>query len=101
MNISMKNGIVTINGEAFIGRNIQINNEKVVVDGVVQSTQLTGDVSVTISGDVESLHAKACKVQVGGNVERLDAYGSSVSMSGKLGSVGAVGCSIKDVVTEK
>ncbi len=49
------NGNVTIDGKTFSGRNIQINNSKVIIDGVVQDGELVGDVNITVEGDVESI----------------------------------------------
>lgn len=64
----MKNGKVTIDGKTFTGRNVQINNNKVVVDGVTQDGELVGDITVTVHGDVETLsntNGKVNAVNVG------------------------------------
>lgn len=56
MNISMKNGKVTIDGKTFSGNNVSINgNGKVIVDGKVQDGELVGEIHVSVIGDVESV----------------------------------------------
>lgn len=63
MNISMKNGKVTIDGKTFKGSKVQINNNKVIVDGVVQEGELVGDINVVVHGDVETLENTNGKVE--------------------------------------
>lgn len=55
MNLTMKNGKCVIDGKSFYGSNIQINGNKVTVDGVLQDGELVGDITVTVHGDVEVL----------------------------------------------
>ena len=56
MNINMRSGgKVTIYGRTFSGRDVVIQNGKVVVDGKTQDGELVGDVSVVVHGDVEIL----------------------------------------------
>lgn len=63
MNINLKGtGNVTIDGKSFTGGNIQINGNKVIVDGVVQDGELIGDIKVTVHGDVERLQTGSGRV---------------------------------------
>lgn len=55
MKLSMKNGKVTIDGREFSGRSISISGDRVIVDGVQVEGSLSGPISVTVNGDVESL----------------------------------------------
>lgn len=56
MNINMSgNGRVVIDGREFKGNNIQIKDNKVIVDGRTQKGELVGDINVTVHGDVELL----------------------------------------------
>lgn len=55
MNLLMKNGKIVIDGKTFAGSNIQINGNKVIVDGVTQDGELVGDINITVNGDVESI----------------------------------------------
>lgn len=64
MKITSKGGSVTIDGRTFSGRSIQINGDKVVVDGVVQSGSLVGDISVTVNGDCQSVENSTGDVRV-------------------------------------
>lgn len=49
------NGKVTVDGVTFTGKSVSIVNGKVVVDGKTQEGSLTGPITVTVDGDVQSL----------------------------------------------
>ena len=55
MNLNMRNGRIVIDGREFHGNNVTISHGKVTVDGVVQDGELSGHISVTVHGDVQSL----------------------------------------------
>lgn len=55
MNLNMRNGRVVIDGREFHGNSVTISNGKVTVDGVVQDGELSGPITVTVHGDVQSL----------------------------------------------
>ncbi|AUR89145.1 hypothetical protein NVP1121O_117 [Vibrio phage 1.121.O._10N.286.46.C4] len=79
MNITMKSskGVVTIDGKSFSGKNVVISGDKVVIDGVTQEGSLVGDVTVTVTGDVETLSTQS------GNVN-ADKVGSVKTASGDV-----------------
>lgn len=77
MNLTMKNGKCVIDGKSFSGSNIQINGNKVTVDGVVQDGELVGDITVTVHGDVETLE------NTNGNV-KANNVGSVKTTNGKV-----------------
>ena len=62
MKISMNNGRVEIDGKSFVGQNIQISGNKVLVDGKAQAGELVGDIIVTVHGDVQSIDDVVGKV---------------------------------------
>lgn len=62
MNLNMRNGKIVIDGREFHGSNVTISNGKVTVDGVVQDGELSGPISVTVHGDVQSLENHAGNV---------------------------------------
>ena len=72
-----------VDGKSFTGNNVQICNGKVVVDGVTQDGTLTGDVNVTVHGDVESLENHCGKVTAQ-NVGEINTGSGDV----KCGNVG-------------
>lgn len=97
MNINMKGrGSVTIDGRTFTGRSITISGDKVIVDGVEQSSSLVGPVSVQVNGDVERLESSSGNVTVqgaagsvkttSGDVRCGDVQGSVNTMSGDVTS---------------
>jgi len=55
LNMKIGSGRVVIDGREFNGRSIQINGDRVIVDGVQVEGSLSGPVSVQVYGDVESL----------------------------------------------
>lgn len=94
MNISMKNGRIEIDGREFTVRNnVSINGKKVIVDGVVQSGELVGEIHVVVHGDVDSINMGSGDVtalNVGGirtgsgDVKCADVYGSINTGSGDV-----------------
>lgn len=82
---------VQINGVTYTGQNVTINNDKVVVDGVVQKQSLAGPITVTVHGSCESLSTTSGDVYVNGN------SGSVTSVSGDIDVVGNVEGAIKTV----
>lgn len=112
MKISMRGGSsrVQIDGKTFIGNNVVIDGNKVIIDGQVQDGELIGDVNITVHGDVESLSLssgtvkanKAGRIQThSGDVECGDVNGSVSTMSGSVecgnisGSVSTMSGSVK------
>lgn len=71
-------GRITIDGRDFVGRNITINDDRVIVDGVEQEGYLVGPVSIAITGDVERLETTSGDVEVSGTC------GSVSTMSGDV-----------------
>lgn len=93
MKISMKNGDVVIDGRSFTGRNITINGDKVIVDGVTQEGTLVGNITVTVNGDVDQLSTTSGKVYattvtsvktVSGDVRCQDVHGNVQTVSGDV-----------------
>lgn len=101
----MKNGKVTIDGKSFTGSNISINNNKVIVDGVVQDGELIGDVNVVVHGDVELLENTSGTIKAGnvgqvktvsGDVDCCDVSGNVQTVSGDV-NCGNINGSVKTV----
>lgn len=64
---------ITINGKSYdvAGRNIVINNDKVMVDGVMVESGLSGIVKIEFTGDLASLDCTTATINgnVKGNVD--------------------------------
>lgn len=93
MNLTMKNGSVTIDGKSFTGTNIQIDGDKVVVDGVTAEGSLVGNINVVVNGDVDTLENTSGAVHVrdagsvrtvSGNVICEDVTGNVKTVSGDV-----------------
>ena len=96
MKIRSKNSNnISIDGKMFSGKCVTIVGNKVTVDGVEQEGELTGDVNITVDGDVYSIEnssgvVKANKANtiktMSGDVECGDVSGMVKTMSGDITS---------------
>ena len=105
MNLSMKNGRIVVDGREFRGNNVTISDGKVVVDGVLQSGELTGDINIVVHGDIEKLQNTSGDVtakNVGsikttsGDIKCEEVGGSISTVSGDV-SCGDISGSVKTV----
>lgn len=87
-------GYIQINGKTYVGNNIQISNNKVIIDGVVQESGASGVVEVNVTGDIGSLKVTG-SATVNGNVKGSVDAGGSVkcgNVSGDVDAGGSVNC---------
>ena len=87
---------ITINGKTItcLGTNIVINNGKVIVDGKTIQESNSGDIKVTIEGDVNKIDCGG-SVEVHGNSGSIDCGGScevSGDVKGDIDAGGSVTC---------
>lgn len=87
MKINTGGSSVTIDGRTFTGRNISINGDKVVVDGVEQSGSLVGPVSVTVNGDADSIETGSGTVTITGSAGRVETMSGDVHCGAVSGDV--------------
>lgn len=90
MNIVMKNGTITINGTQYQGRSFNIDGDKVIIDGVPQAGNLTGPVSIQITGDVQSIDGCADSIAVTGSCGSVKTVSGDVSCGPVTGGVQTV-----------
>ena len=89
---------VVINNVSYSGRNVSINGDKVVVDGVVQSTSLVGPITVTVDGPCESDYTIYGDIRINGNVGSINATSGDVDVQGSVeGSIRTVSGDVKVV----
>lgn len=89
---------ITINGKTYevYGNNIKIMNDKVIVDGVVISEGLTGEVTIKFEGDLAKLDAT--NVVVNGNVVG-DVDCTSLQVTGSInGDVDATNVKASEII---
>lgn len=86
MNLNMRNGRIVIDGREFHGNNVTINNGKVTVDGVVQDGELSGPITVTVHGDVQSLENHSGNVTAQ-NVGEISTGSGDVKCGNVSGSI--------------
>ncbi|MDZ5602546.1 hypothetical protein SJI00_07150 [Pseudomonas sp. RP23018S] len=87
MKIRASGSSVTIDGRTFTGRNISINGDKVVVDGVEQAGSLVGPVSVTVNGNAESVENGSGTVTVTGSAGQIETMSGDVYCGAVSGDV--------------
>lgn len=90
MKINTSGSSVTINGQVFNGRSISITGDKVVIDGVVQSTSLVGPINVVVNGNADSVETIDGKVEVTGSVGRIKTMSGDVHCADVSGDVGTM-----------
>lgn len=49
--------MIQINGRTYVGNNIQIKNDTVIIDGVVQEKGLSGILEIKVEGNLVNLQA--------------------------------------------
>lgn len=81
----MSGSSVTINGKTYTGKNIHINGDKVIIDGVVQDgVALVGPITVTVNGDVESLRTTSGDITVNGSTGSIQSTSGDVEVKGDV-----------------
>ena len=92
---------ITINGKTFTtkGNNISVINDKVMVDGVIIESGLSGIVKIQFDGDVANLDAS--NVEIVGNINgNIDS--SNLKVSGDIkGNVDCSNLTCRDIYANK
>ena len=88
--------MVVINRKTYAGNSVVVQNDVVIIDGVVQGNgeTLTGIVKIVVTGDLVSLHTDR-SVSISGDVNGDVQAGGSVScknIAGNTSSGGSVRC---------
>ncbi len=57
MNIFQRgnNNVCSINGVNYVGKNVSISGNKIIIDGVEQKQTLAGPITVTVAGNVDRI----------------------------------------------
>lgn len=75
---------ITINQKSFQGRNIVINNGKVVIDGK-DVTPDGKEINISVVGNIETINADACtKIEVKGDVRSVKTMSGDVEVTGNV-----------------
>lgn len=106
MKIKMNgSGSVCINGKRYVGGNIQITDDGIVIDGKIQDEIFSGEVNITIYGDVDRIeNSRGCVCAnnvnsintISGDVECGNVSGSVKTVSGDV-CCGAISGSVNTV----
>ncbi len=86
MKLTMKSGNCVIDGRSFAGNNICISNGVVTIDGVVQDGELSGDINVTVNGNVDVLENQVGTITAH-NVGEATAGSGDINCNNVSGSV--------------
>lgn len=69
---------IIINEKSFSGRNVIINNNKVIVDGI-DVTPDTKEINISVEGNINELTVDVCKtININGNVYELQTTSGDV-----------------------
>lgn len=87
-------GYMRINGKTYTGNNIQITNDSIIIDGVLQESNVSGIVKVEVTGDIGSLKVSGSATVHGNVLGDVDAGGSVTceDVSGDVDAGGSVRC---------
>lgn len=90
MNITMKNGTITINGTRYTGNTFSIDGDKVIIDGVQQAGSVSGPIAIQITGDVQSIDGCADSIAVTGSCGSVKTVSGDVRCGPVTGNVQTV-----------
>lgn len=86
-------GNIVINGQSYTGHSVTLNRDNIIIDGVVQSGSLIGNINIEVLGDVEHIDSGSGNVKANsvgiiqtgsGNVTCEDVSGSIRTGSGDV-----------------
>lgn len=76
--------MININGRSFFGKNISINNNKIIIDGK-DVTPDSKEISITVEGNIEKLSVDVCnELTVTGDVGKINTMSGDVDISGNV-----------------
>ncbi len=83
-----ENGTSTINGKTYKGKNIEIKNNRVWVDGEEQKDSKLKEVkniSISIDGNIQSIEISDCNdLRVKGDVGKIDLNNGNIEIEGNV-----------------
>lgn len=85
MKITSTNGRIEINGQTFIGKNVFIENGRVIIDGHVQDMIPQNAITVIVTGDCGSVENERGNVTISGSVSGNVQTGSGDISCGSVG----------------
>jgi len=75
---------VIVDGRDFVGRNVTINGDRVIVDGVTQPGSLVNLVQVVVHGDCEMAEVTRGHITINGNAGRVKTASGDVEITGNV-----------------
>lgn len=90
MKIRTGGSSVTIDGRTFTGSTITISDDRVFVDGVQQDGSLSGQITVTVDGNADSVETASGKVVISGSAGRVKTMSGDVECGAVTGDVGTM-----------
>lgn len=82
-----KKSKIVINGVEYSGKNIQINDTHVIVDGQIITSSITPNISIKIYGDTDSVRTTSGDVEVTGVTGSVETVSGDITCGAVLGSV--------------
>lgn len=86
---------VVIDGRVFSGKNIDIVNGKVIVDGEEQEGSLSGNIHIEVNGYVERIETERGEVTVNGNSGSISTMSGDVTCGDVAGNIKTISGDIR------
>lgn len=78
-------GSISVNGVTYRGNSITINNDVVIIDGVVVGDENSKTINISVVGDISSINVDRCKeITVQGNVGTIVTTSGDVDVTGNV-----------------
>ena len=76
---------ININGRSYQGRNVTVNNNRVIIDGKEVGGEESPIIMITVDGDLDSLEMGSCdQLEVKGNCGTVKTQSGNVKCAGNI-----------------
>ena len=82
--------MIRINNNDYVGRNITISGNKIIIDGkdVTADHSDSKEISITVNGDIDNLDVDYCKeIAISGNVGKIRSGSGDITCNDVMGNV--------------
>lgn len=93
--ISMRNGKISVNGKDYVGRNVKINKDVLIIDGVEQDTLTSKVINISVVGDVEFIKGDCSEVHIQGSCGNVSTMSGDVTCADVNGDIKTMSGDVK------
>lgn len=84
MSINTSGSNIQINGVSYSGTNVSMINGKVIVDGVEQTGEMTGNIEIVVEGSCGDITTEFGNISVGSNAKSVESKNGNISVGGTI-----------------